>query len=80
MRLPGASVPGWRSQNQASSSNIRNMSRQPLNSNSSWPTAGAKTGTRINTVITKDMMRAISRPLNWSRTSAMETMRGPASE
>ena len=42
-----------------------------------WPTAGANTGTRMNTVMTKDITRAISRPLYLSRTRAIETMRGP---
>ena len=39
---------------------------------------GASTGTRMNTVETNDMTRAMRRPAYTSRTSAVETMRGPA--
>ena len=40
--------------------------------------AGASAGTRMNTIMMNDMMRAISRPENWSRTRATQTILGAA--
>lgn len=39
---------------------------------------GETTGTRMNTAITNDMVRAICSPSNESRTIASVTTRGPA--
>ena len=39
---------------------------------------GASTGTMMNTAMARDMMRAIARPVYWSRISAIVTIRGPA--
>ena len=41
----------------------------------SWPTAGARIGTRMNTIITIDMTRAICRPTNRSRTIVVTMIR-----
>ncbi len=54
------------------------IARQWATARIAWPIAGARIGTRMNTDIASDMMRAIARPAYWSRTSAIVTMRGPA--
>jgi hypothetical protein len=54
------------------------IARQVVNASTAWPMDGASTGTRMNTVETKDMTRAMPRPAYTSRTIAIVTMRGPA--
>lgn len=78
-----ASVSGWRVASQRKSriptmASTRKIMRQSATRRMSWPIDGARTGTRISTVMTKDMMRAMERPTKRSRTIAMPTMRGPA--
>ena len=54
------------------------ITRQLATISTNCPIEGARIGTSINTVITKDMIRAIAAPPCPSRTMAMETIRGPA--
>ena len=54
------------------------MTRQLAKKSTSWPTDGARMGTSMKTVMTKDMTRAMPAPALPSRTMAIETMRGAA--
>ena len=52
--------------------------RQLATKSTSWPMDGARMGTSMKTVMTKDMTRAMAAPPCPSRTMAIETMRGAA--
>jgi len=60
----------------ANTSRAAKVARQPPISTISWPTAGATVGTRMNTAITIDRMRAMARPEWPSRTIASVTILG----
>ena len=67
MRRSAGSVSGWRSESQipamaAVANSMMKMARQSATHRRPCPRAGASVGTRMNTAIAKDMMRAIRRP------------------
>jgi len=66
-RFPGISVSGCRISSQSSvitenSMKAAKIARQPKPRMMKCPKVGAKAGTSAKTAITKDMIRAISRP------------------
>ena len=82
-RRAGGSVSGWRRFTQseptsASSTKDPKTPRQPTRWMTTAPTEGATAGTRMKIIMTKLVIRAISRPWYRSRTSASDTIRGPA--
>ena len=54
------------------------IQRHDPNSRMIWPSAGASTGAMMNTAITSEKTRAISRPPYRSRIKANDRIRGPA--
>ncbi len=62
----------------AKSTKAAKMPRQPARAMMPAPSNGASAGKIVKTIMTKDMSRAISRPVKKSRTMASDTMRGPA--
>lgn len=66
-RRSGISVSGWRESNHSSatvpnSAKATKIARQPAKAITVWPKKGATAGTRMKSVITKDITRAIIRP------------------
>ena len=66
-RRSGGRVSGWRTASQtkaaaATTKMVTKIARHPESSNTPCPRAGAMAGTRMNTAIVNDMMRAIGRP------------------
>ncbi len=66
-RSAGSSVSDWRSQSHSTDSaentaKAPKMPRQPVTAMIAAPSDGARAGTMVNTIITKDMSCAIRRP------------------